>query len=48
MRSHRRGNGKRKGANGSSEYSEILCNISAGGISMKPPGAFYGFKMAYI
>ena len=26
----------------------ILCNISAGGISMKPPGAFYGFHMAYI
>lgn len=39
---------KGRGANASSIHSKILCNISAGGISMKPPGAFYGFNMAYI
>lgn len=40
---------KGRGANGSSIYSKILCNISAGGgMSIKPPGAFYGFNMAYI
>lgn len=39
---------KGRGANGSFIYSKILCNISAGGMSIKPPGAFYGFNMAYI